>query len=269
MLNLIYFEKERTNLLNGNNRILQFATMSFDVSYQEIYSALLDNSTLVLVDESIRKDSYKLTDYILAKKIDTLFIPPAYLRLLTENKVNMQKFKTYVKNIITAGEQLVITKGIRNLILSGIKIHNHYGPAETHVATTYLVSRENIELKPPIGFAISNCHIYILDNCNQICPTYTIGQIAIGGDRVGNGYFNNPDLTNEKFISDLYSDSNMYLTGDLGYIDEKSCVHYLGRKDFQVKINGFRIELEEIDKVFMQIKNVQNVVTTILEKNNK
>ncbi len=269
MLNLIYFEKERTNLLNGNNRILQFATMSFDVSYQEIYSALLDNSTLILVDESIRKDSYKLTDYILAKKIDTLFIPPAYLRLLTENKVNMQKFKTYVKNIITAGEQLVITKGIRNLILSGIKIHNHYGPAETHVATTYLVSRENIELKPPIGFAISNCHIYILDNCNQICPTYTIGQIAIGGDCVGNGYFNNPDLTNEKFISDLYSDSNMYLTGDLGYIDEKSCVHYLGRKDFQVKINGFRIELEEIDKVFMQIKNVQNVVTTILEKNNK
>ena len=269
MLNLIYFEKEKTSILNGNNRILQFATMSFDVSYQEIYSALLDTSTLVLVDETIRKDSYRLTDYLLDKQIDTLFIPPAYLRLLTESKINVQKFKTYIKNIITAGEQLVITKGIRNLILSGIKIHNHYGPAETHVATTYKVDRKNIELKPPIGYPISNCNIYILDNCNKVCPFYTIGQIAISGDCVGNGYFNNEDLTNEKFIPDLYSDGKMYLTGDLGYIDENQCVHYLGRRDFQVKINGFRIELEEIDKVFMQIKNVQNVVTTILEKNNK
>lgn len=293
MMNLIYFEKEKTGLLNGNNRILQFATMSFDVSYQEIYSAFLSTSTLVLVDETIRKDSYKLTDYLLKKQIDTLFIPPAYLRLLTESKINVQKFKTYIKNIITAGEQLVITKGIRNLILSGIKIHNHYGPAETHVATTYIVDRKNIELKPPIGTPISNCNIYVLDQFNKICPCYTVGQIAISGDCVGNGYFNNPELTKEKFIPDVCnhyfsyqkneirkdiantsstnedSTSQMYLTGDLGYIDENYCVHYIGRRDFQVKINGFRIELEEIDKVFSSIKNVQNVVTTILEKDNK
>lgn len=269
MLNLIYFEKEKANLFPGNNRILQFATMSFDVSYQEIYSAFLTGSTLILIDETTRKDSYKLTDYLIKKQIDTLFIPPAYLRLLTEEKENVQKFKTYIKNIITAGEQLVITKGIRNLILSGIKIHNHYGPAETHVATTYIVDRKNTEIKPPIGMPISNTNIYILDKCNKICPLYTIGQIAISGDCVGNGYFNNPDMTSEKFLSDFHSDKKMYLTGDLGFIDDKYCVHYLGRQDFQVKINGFRIELEEIDKVFMNIKNIQNAVSIILEKDNK
>ena len=269
MMNLIYSEKEYQNLLNGNNRILQFATMSFDVSYQEIYSALLTNSTLVLVDESIRKDSYKLTDYLLEKQIDTLFIPPAYLRLLTESKINVQKFKTYIKNIITAGEQLIITKGIRNLILFGIKIHNHYGPAETHVATTYTIDKNNIQLKPPIGKPITNCSIYILDKFNKPYPNYTIGQIAISGDCVGNGYFNNEDLSKEKFVPDLFRNGKMYLTGDLGYIDEDYCVHYIGRSDFQVKINGFRIELEEIDKVFSEIKNVQDVVTTVLEKDNK
>lgn len=269
MLNLIYFEKEKTNIFNGNNRILQFATMSFDVSYQEIYSALLTNSTLVLIDDNIRKDSYKLTDYLLKKQIDTLFIPPAYLRLLTEQIINIEKFKTYIRNIITAGEQLIITKGIRNLIMSGIKLHNHYGPAETHVATTYTIDRKNIEVKPPIGSPIANTNIYILDNTNKICPTYTIGQIAIVGDCVGNGYFNNSDLTNNKFIKDLRSDSKMYLTGDLGYIDNKNCVYFLGRSDFQVKINGFRIELEEIDKIFMQIRGIQDSITIISEKDNK
>lgn len=268
MLNLIYFEKEKTDLLHGNNRILQFATMSFDVSYQEIYSALLFSSTIVLVDEEIRKDSYKLTDYIFNKKIDTLFIPPAYLRLLTESKENLKKFKTYVKNIITAGEQLIITKGIRNLILSGIKIHNHYGPAETHVATTYIVNKKNIETKPPIGFPISNSRIYILNNTNKLCPYYTLGEIAIAGDCVGNGYFNNQDLTDLKFVDDIFSDGKMYLTGDLGYMDETNCVHYMGRADFQVKLNGFRVELEEIDKILMQCENVQNS-TTIIQENNK
>ncbi len=267
MLNLIYFQKEKTDLLKGQKRILQFATMSFDVSYQEIYSALLSNSTLVLVNEAVRKDIYKLTNYILEKQIDTLFIPPAYLRLLTESSSNVNKFKKYVKNIITAGEQLVITKGIKSLILAGIKVHNHYGPAETHVATTYVVDKNNIELKPPIGMPISNCNVFILDKYNKICPVYTIGQIAICGDCVGNGYFNNEELTNEKFVS--FYNQPTYLTGDLGYLDEYNCVHYLGRQDFQVKINGFRIELEEIDKVFCGIKGVQNVVTTVLEKDNK
>ena len=306
MLNLIYFEKDVKKLLNGNNRILQFATMSFDVSYQEIYSALLSGSTLVLVDELTRIDSNKLTDYLLEKRIDTLFIPPAYLRLLTEDEKNVEKFKKYIKNIITAGEQLVITKGIEQLLNSDIKLHNHYGPSETHVATTYEVNKNNIEVKPPIGSPISNTNIYILDKYNKICPPFTVGQIAISGDCVGNGYFNNPDLTKEKFLKDIYLTDNtgfkkenlsrkanlvdssninnsavskkanltnntglVYLTGDLGFIDENYCVHYLGRQDFQVKINGFRIELEEIDKVFMQIKNIQNAVSIVVEENHK
>lgn len=269
MLNLIYHEKEKTKIITKSNRILQFATMSFDVSYQEIFTALLSTSTLILVQEEIRKDSKKLTNYIEEKKIDTLFIPPAYLRLLTEEEQNVEKFKKNIKNIITAGEQLIITEGIKKLILAGIKIHNHYGPAETHVVTTYIVDENNIQEKPPIGTAISNTQIYILDKYNQSLPQYTIGQIAISGDQVGNGYIENPKLTNEKFITDPYTSEKMYLTGDLGYIDEKGQINYIGRQDFQVKINGFRIELEEIDKVFMNIKSIQNAISIIIEENNK
>lgn len=269
MLNLVYFEKESTNILNGNNRILQFATMSFDVSYQEIFSSLLSNSTLVLVNENIRKDINKLSDYILNKKVDTLFIPPAYLRILTEDSIIRNKFKTYVKNIITAGEQLIITEGIDDLIKSGITINNHYGPAETHVCTNYIINKNNIENKSPIGYPISNCAVYILNSLGNLCPKNVIGEIAISGDCVGNGYFNNANLTNQKFVKDIFSNKRMYLTGDLGYMDSNNCVYYIGRSDFQVKINGFRIELEEIDKILMQNKNINNCISIIKEFNNK
>ena len=270
MLNLIYFEKECSELFDGKpKRILQFATMSFDVSYQEIFSSLLTGSCLVLTTEAIRKDMTKLSNYIFDKKIDTLFIPPAYLRILTEDKLVLNKLKVYLKNVITAGEQLVITDGIKNLISNGIKVHNHYGPAETHVATTFVVDSKNIEIKPPIGTAISNSFVYILDKNKHLCPNNVVGEIAIAGDCVGNGYINNENLNKSKFIYDFRTNKKMYLTGDLGYIDEKHIIHYLGRSDFQVKINGFRIELEEIDKVLLQNPLVSNAISVIKEWNNK
>lgn len=271
MLNLILFEKYKTNIFsNSSNKVLQFATMSFDVSYQEIFSSLITSSTLVLIDDSTRKDMNLLTNYIIDKNIDTLFIPPAYLKLLCEDNNNIKKLSTCVKNIITAGEALTITDGISKLIKNGIKIHNHYGPAETHVATTYTLANSYNEINVPIGYPISNSYIYILDNTNNLCPINTIGQIVISGACVGNGYFNNTDLSSEKFINDPFNPNNvMYLTGDLGFFDAAGCVHYIGRSDFQVKINGFRIELGEIDKILLDYSDVLNCVSVIQETNNK
>ncbi len=270
MMNLMLFEKNKTNLLeNTNNKILQFATMSFDVSYQEIYSALLFGNTLVLIDEASRKDMNKLSKYIFDKGVNTLFIPPAYLKLLVEDKHIRSLLILCVKNIITAGEALVITEGMKDLLNAGIQIHNHYGPAETHVATTFVVNKNNITTCPPIGKPISNANIHILDKALKLCPIGVIGQIAISGDCVGNGYLNNATLTNEKFIINTYNNKRMYLTGDLGYFDNFGNVHYIGRSDFQVKINGFRIELEEINQVLIKHPDVKSSVTIIHNENDK
>jgi len=269
MMNLILFEKNETNLIENNNKILQFATMSFDVSYQEIYSALLFGNTLVLIDEASRKDMNKLSKYIFDKGITTLFIPPAYLKLLVEDKNIRKLLTTCVKNIITAGEALVITDGMKDLIESGIQIHNHYGPAETHVATTFTIDKNNISIHPPIGKPISNANIHILDTNLKLCPIGVVGQIAISGDCVGNGYFNNVNLTNEKFIINSYNEKRMYLTGDLGFFDKDGNVHFIGRSDFQVKINGFRVELEEISQILLKHPDVKSCVTIIHNENNK
>lgn len=268
MINLIFYELYTSNMFNNikNLRILQFATMSFDVSYQEIFTALLGAGTLVLINDADRKNINKLTTYILDKNIGILFIPPAYLRLLVEKDYNISSLIKTIKIIITAGEPLVITEGIRKLLYNNIKLYNHYGPAETHVATSFLVDRNYSDIDVPIGYPIANSRIYILDYSNNICPRNTIGQITISGDCVGSGYWNNQNLTNDKFIEDKFiKHQKMYLTGDLGYIDDNNCIHYIGRSDFQVKINGFRIEPDGITNVLLKYPLVKTAITTVEE----
>ena len=210
MINLMLFEKNETSILSQtHNKILQFATMSFDVSYQEIYSSLLFGNTLVLIDEESRKDMNKLSSYISDKAVNTLFIPPAYLKLLVENEDIRKLIKSNVKNIITAGEALVITTGIKDLIESGITVHNHYGPAETHVATAYTITEKNITSHPPIGKPISNSYIHIFDKNNMLSPIGVIGEIIISGDCVGNGYFDNKELTDHRYKKNPYNNKIM------------------------------------------------------------
>src|SRR5699024_1904682 len=120
--------------------------------------------------------------YFIKKKINILFMPPAYLRILADTVFKLNKKLTDLKHIITAGEQLVITDSIEKLIENkNITIHNHYGPAETHVVTTYTVTKDNITIKPPIGKPIYNTKIYILDKNKHISPINIPGEIYIYG----------------------------------------------------------------------------------------
>ncbi|MDO5556368.1 MAG: amino acid adenylation domain-containing protein [Clostridia bacterium] len=271
IINLIIHEIKSKKIIFGNSKILQFATLSFDVSYQEIFTAFFTNSTLVMIEDKLKKDNKKLTNYIIEKNINVLFIPPRYLIYLSDND-KFQDLTNTLKHIITAGEQLIITPNIEKMITKGVVIHNHYGPAETHVATTYTIDKDNIMIKPPIGKPISNAKIYILDKNRNLCPIGVVGEIYISGECVGNGYYNKSNLTKERFITDNFNTKyKMYKTGDLGKYDYDGNIYYLGRTDFQVKINGFRIEIEEIEKQIASIPYIKNIAILIekdaLEKN--
>lgn len=264
MINLIENEIYTKEIkFEKNSKILQFATLSFDVSYQEIFSAFLTGSTLYIIKDEDKKDSNKLLNCITENKIDILFIPPRYLEILTESEL-VKNNKLPLKHIITAGEQLIITDSIKKVIEDGTIIHNHYGPAETHVATTYTINKNNIEIKPPIGKAIKNVSVYILDKNLNLCPINGMGEIYISGDCVGNGYYNRDELTKERFLDDPFNKENkMYKTGDLGKIDANGNIYYLGRNDFQVKVNGYRIELEEVEKALSKIEIIKKVAVVI------
>lgn len=269
IVNLLYSQLKR-NLQFENKNILQFATMAFDVSYQEIFSALCFGGTLVLLDEEVKKDSVKLCEYIAQNSIDILFIPPAYLRLICEIENNIKLIKTCVKDIIVAGEQLVVTESIKKLLEgTDIKLHNHYGPAETHVISTITYNYDNLKSinKVSIGKPINNTKILILDKKERLLPIGVQGEIVALGEAVGNGYINDEILTKEVFK--IINGNKVYKTGDVGYYSINGILYYAGRKDFQIKHNGYRIEIEEIEKNILRLQYVSDVVIKIDENSGK
>jgi amino acid adenylation domain-containing protein/non-ribosomal peptide synthase protein (TIGR01720 family) len=255
------------NLLNWQQQVpelsraaitLQFTTLSFDVSFQEIFSTWLNGGQLVLVDDETRRDANALLSYLAAQHIERLFVPFVMLQHLAEHFDVNQHCDLALQNIITAGEQLRITPAIRQLFtaLPQCQLHNHYGPSETHVVTALTLPDNHEEWAdlPSIGQPIHNNRIYILDNHHQPLPQGIPGELCIAGDNLARGYLNRPELTAEKFIEvELFGKKErIYKTGDLARWLPDGNLEFIGRIDNQIKLRGFRIELGEIEAVLHQ-----------------
>ncbi|WP_264530520.1 non-ribosomal peptide synthetase [Flavobacterium sp. N502540] len=254
MLNLINFHNEQFKKENVKN-VLQFTSISFDVSFQEIFTTLLGGATLFPISETVKKDYEDLSFFIKRNHIDTVFLPTSYFRILMEvNSFYSLLDLNIIKNIIVAGEQLSLSKDALNKISnSNTKLHNHYGPAETHVVTTITLLGDDLVHNPSIGSPISNTQIYILDDSFQPVGLGINGKLYISGFGVARGYLNRPELTEEKFIPNPFVEGTMmYDTGDLGCWLPDGKIEFKGRRDHQVKIRGFRVELEEIENIALQ-----------------
>jgi amino acid adenylation domain-containing protein len=253
MVNLI--EWHRSTLTSARRRrVLQFAALSFDVAFQEIFTTVCTGGTLVLLDGFIRKDIGALTSLLTKSRIDTLFIPPLMLQAIADYSGATGAVPECLTDIITAGEQLRIDANCRRFFgrLPECRLHNHYGPTETHVVTALTLSGSPDEWPavPAIGRPLSNVRIYILDAMlNPVSPG-VVGEIYVGGTAVATGYAGNPEMTSQRFLADPFCESNqmrMYRTGDLGRWRTDGSIDYLGRNDSQIKMRGFRVELEEIE----------------------
>ncbi len=266
LLALIDSQKNQ-GLLQFNKQVLQFATHSFDVCYQEIFSTLVAGGCLHIIDEQLKRDADYLLEFIHINSIDTLFLPTAYLKFLFSTPERIAQIPACVEQIITAGEQLLVSPHLRQFLqASKVLLHNHYGPSETHVVTTQVLSHQHaIADIPPIGTPINGTEIYLLDRHGKLQPRGALGEIFIGGASVGRGYWQKPSLTQERFLTvsdfaaltgNAYFSSaeflaangeRIYRTGDLGYWSESGELIYLGRGDQQVKVRGYRIEPGEIE----------------------
>lgn len=235
------------------SRVLQFAALGFDVAFQEIFSTLCIGGALVLLDECVRRDAIALLELMSRQYVERLFVPPLMLQSLAE-AYQTTRIPLVLKDVITAGEQLRISPEIVALFsrLDECRLHNHYGPTETHVVTASTLTGDPRAwpLLPSIGQPIANAKIYVLDAQRELAPIGVAGEIYVGGAVLASGYLNRPELTAERFILDPFSnapDARMYKTGDLGRWREDGTIEFLGRNDDQVKIRGFRIELGEIE----------------------
>jgi amino acid adenylation domain-containing protein len=235
-------------------KTLQFASLSFDVSFQEIFSTLNSGGTLVLITEELRRDFGSLLSFLEAGKVQRLFLPFVALEHLTKMAAQMELFPSGLRQIITAGEQLQITPGVRSFFekLPDCSLQNQYGPTEAHVVTAFTLNGPpaNWPKLPSIGKPISNATMFVLDKTKLPVPVGVPGDLYISGTCLARGYLNRPTLTDEKFVFEtIYSEKTirLYKTGDLARFLPDGNIEFLGRSDFQVKIRGFRVEPGEIE----------------------
>ncbi len=251
------------NDLTNCERIGFMTTITFDVATQEILTALLNGFTGVLMPERKETKIDTIIDGVIEHKVDVIYATPTYFDSLTDTKEKADKLFSTVKVVCLAGEGFYVnTNALQH---QNILFENHYGPAETHVATTDIVKDVD---DVTIGKPIANTQIYIVDQYMQPTPIGVMGELCIAGDGVGVGYLNRPELTAEKFIDNPFGEGKLYKTGDLAYWREDGNIAYVGRNDFQVKIRGLRIELEEIENAICGIDGISQAVV-VVRKNNE
>jgi amino acid adenylation domain-containing protein len=263
----------RTTQLPAGARTVQFASLSFDVSFQDMFSTWFSGGTLVLLTEDERRDIVSLSGVLNSNDVNRIFIPAVALQQLAEGLCAHDPQTSQLRRVIAGSEQLHVTQPIAKFFSQSkdCSLHNEYGPSETHVVTALSLpaSVTSWPSRPPIGRPISNTQIYLLEESLQPAPIGVPGELYIGGVGLARGYLGRPDLTAEKFLPDPFSHqpgARFYRTGDLARYQPDGNIEFLGRKDHQVKIRGFRIELGEIETVLGQHPAVQETIVLTWER---
>jgi amino acid adenylation domain-containing protein len=228
-------------------RTLQFAPLSFDVSFQEILSTFATGGTLVMASEAERRDPWVLLDLIERERIERVFLPYVALQAIADAATSTGRLPpASIADVITAGEQLRVTPAIRALFAAvpNAVLHNHYGPTEAHVVTAHELVGDSTRWPdlPPIGTALPHVRIRIGAD-----DTADEGELLLGGHCLARGYIHRPELTAERFVE--LDAQRWYRTGDNVRRNADGSLDYLGRLDDQVKLAGYRIEPAEIEAV--------------------
>ena len=243
-------------------RTLQFAPLGFDVSYQEIFVTRATAGTLIIPTDAERRDPYALLDLLAREKIERLFLPYVGLQALAEAVAAGGALPARLRDVVTAGEQLRVTPALRTLFaaLPGAVLHNHYGPTETHVVTACELSGDpsNWPELPSIGQSLPHVRVLLVDGQLNPVRDGDEGELLLGGDCLAAGYANAPELTDERFIE--RDRTRWYRSGDRVRRDADGDLHYLGRLDQQIKLDGFRVEPAEIEIVLGRHPGVAEAV---------
>ena len=255
--------------------ILQKTPYTFDVSVWELFWWGMVGGKLAASKPAEHFLPARILDEVENNKVTHLHFVPSvfelFLNYLEAHEDEVSKFDS-VRYVFVSGEALMASLVQRFYALfdyEKVSLHNLYGPTECAVDVTYYDCTPDDIDPVPIGRPIYNTQMYIVDKYLTLSPIGVVGELCIAGINVGQGYLGNEKLTAEKFIDNPFGEGKLYKTGDLAYRREDGNIIFCGRNDFQVKINGLRIELSEIEAVICSINNVDSAAIIVKNINNK
>ncbi|MEU3891392.1 amino acid adenylation domain-containing protein [Streptomyces sp. NPDC029041] len=236
-------------------RTAQFTAIGFDFSVQEILSPLVTGKALVVPDEDVRQSAELLTAWLDEQQVSELFAPNLVVEAVAEAAAEAGRTLPRLTDILQGGEALTPTERVRDFAYAvpGRRLHNVYGPAETHAVTTHTLPADPADwpVSAPIGRPVDHDRVYVLDSALRPVPPGVTGELYLAGAGLARGYLGQPALTAARFVADPYGapGTRMYRTGDLGRWNTDGRLEFAGRADHQVKIRGFRVEPAEVEAV--------------------
>ncbi|MEW6367291.1 MAG: non-ribosomal peptide synthase/polyketide synthase [Acidobacteriota bacterium] len=262
--------------LRPGDRMLQFASLSFDASAEEIFPTLAQGATLVLRPDTMISSFSHFVEVCSELRLTHLDLPTAFWHELTR-AIDTERLTlpSSLRVVILGGERALpdrLTMWRRNAPAS-VRLFNTYGPTEsTIVATMHEVPLDAAEQdglrEMPIGGPIPRSHVYVMDPNLDLVPVGIPGELHIGGDGLARGYLNHPETTAERFVPNPFAvrpGDRLYKTGDLVRWRPDGAIEFLGRIDHQVKVRGFRVELGEVEAVLAQHPSLIGCAVTARE----
>ena len=253
--------------LRGGDKVLQFASLNFDVAAEEIFPTLVAGATITVPGDAALCSPDAFQQFLEEKLISVINLPVSYWHTWFSDQLKRGFKLPSTVRLVIVGSEKVSTEQYRlwqEYAHAGARLCNAYGTTETTITTTvyrpeqHAWHQETATL--PIGRAIPNTRVYLLSRQLEPVPIGVLGEIVIGGACLARGYRDAPELTAEKFVADLFSadpGARMYRTGDLGRYRPDGNIEYFGRRDSQMKLRGYRIEPGEIETWLARNPNVR------------
>ncbi|HEU4507241.1 MAG TPA: amino acid adenylation domain-containing protein [Pyrinomonadaceae bacterium] len=262
--------------LGPDDRVLQFAPVSFDTASEEIYTCLTSGATLVLRDELMVSSVPAFLQSCRELEITVLDLPTAYWHHLTAALIERRLTLPESLRLVILGGEKALPERLaiwHQLVDHRVRLLNTYGPTEATIVSTKCDLSKPSEIpetwrEVPIGRPVPNAQVYLLDRNLKLVPIGVAGELYIGGEGLARGYFQRPDATAEKFVPDPFSaapGARLYRSGDLARYLEDGRIEYLGRNDHQVKVRGFRIEVGEIEALLLRQPQVRDAIVIARE----
>ncbi|OKL60321.1 hypothetical protein UA08_04451 [Talaromyces atroroseus] len=258
-------------VVSGPEIVLQQSAISFDLSLNQVFTALAHGGTLVIIPRSMRGDAVAIANIIAKEKVTyTGATPSEYLSWLQYGRSELLQNKAW-KFAMSCGEQYPqqLANEFKRLELPHLSLWNAYGPTEATLSSNriqlFLKDDDSNPQHIPVGYTLTNCSVYIVDRDLNPLPAGVPGEVCIGGAGVAIGYLNNKELTTEKFVPNRFANPHflsrgwqrMYRTGDRGVLQDDGALKILGRidGDTQIKLRGIRIEMQDIENTILREAN--------------